>query len=458
MEFLNRNIELQKLRTVLDRDVAVFAVLYGRRRIGKSRLLQEITGGSDIYFLADENTRSLQLIYFSQVAARKIPGFDEVQYPDWRSMFTALNNSINGSCTIVLDEFPYLVKSAPELPSVIQNFLDLNPERKFNLVICGSSQRMMQGYVLSSSAPLYGRAREILNLHGLPPSWLSKSLDLDAVQTIEAYSVFGGIPRHCELLSDYSDLWSALTDLVFDRYGILRHEPERLFHDETDTPSQLISLCGLIGGGAHRLSEIAGRIQKKATNLSRPLQNLIEMGYVKREIPFGESVKSTRRTFYKLADPFMDFYFTFVAPNQSYIESGESSGIISSIRKRFNHFAGQMAEQLARRSVFGNPVFQGKFNEAGRWWGAGKNGRPMEIDVISESIDGNSLLVGEVKWEEQVDVQREIKKLQEKAESLPFPNTNRQLVLWTKHGIPELPEIYKGVQLVSAKDLVSVED
>ena len=191
---------------------------------------------------------------------------------------------------LVLDELPYLVQVSPALPSIIQRIVDRPGERPLRLVVCGSSQRMMQGLVLDETAPLYGRASEIVEVAPMPPEALPGALRLDAEDSVVAYSVWGGLPRNWELAADYPSTTEALAALVLDRNGVLHGEPQRLLLDDMRSAVQANSLLGLIGAGCHRLSELASRVGQSATNLGRPLSRLIDLGYVRREIPFGESI------------------------------------------------------------------------------------------------------------------------------------------------------------------------
>jgi len=199
LPFLNRDTEIKKIQTALKDKNPVLIVLYGRRRCGKSTLLQHISKKSDIYFLADQRESPLQREALSHEIERIIPHFSDVHYPSWDALLHNLNNQVKKTPSLILDEFPYLVQRSPELPSIIQRFFDLPMKKNFHLIICGSSQRMMQGIVLDATAPLYGRAKEILRITPLAPGWISKALSLDAAEAIKAYAILGGIPRYWEL-------------------------------------------------------------------------------------------------------------------------------------------------------------------------------------------------------------------------------------------------------------------
>jgi len=147
----------------------------------------------------------------------------------------------------------------------------------------------MQGLVLDRAAPLFGRASEILKISPLPAGWIEEALTLKSPEdAVEAYAVWGGAPRYWELAGDHPDLPSAIRSLVLSPLGVLFEEPSRLLLDDMRETTQVASILSLIGQGCHRISEIAARLEKPVTALSRPLQRLQDMDLVTREQPFGE--------------------------------------------------------------------------------------------------------------------------------------------------------------------------
>lgn len=203
------------------------------------------------------------------------------------------------------------------LPSIIQKIVDNTSRRKYHLILCGSSQQMMQGLILDSTSPLYGRADEIMKISPLEAGWISEAFDCKPDQTIVEYSVWGGVPRYWELRAGEKSFKTAVNKIIFDRYGVLHEEPVRLFLDDMRESVQAFSILFVVGNGSNSLSEIAGRLNKPATQLSRPIDNLIQLGYLKREVPFGEPEKNSKRGINRIPDPLMNFYFTFLVPNLS---------------------------------------------------------------------------------------------------------------------------------------------
>lgn len=422
MAFYNRDNEIRRLRRGLSGAQPRLMVLYGRRRCGKSTLIRKVLSEDDFYFMAAQADEAIQRAQLASVIAAKIRGFDQAVYPDWASLFTNLQNNLDGSLppvTLCLDEFPYLVKSSPSLPSVIQKIVDEMERRKFHLILCGSSQQMMQGIVLDSAAPLYGRSNEILKVAPLEAGWIMDSLDCTPAQAVEEYATWGGVPRYWELRQEYDTYEEAVKEAVLDRLGILHEEPTRLFLDDMRESIQAYSILSIVGKGRHKLSEIAGRLNKPATHLTRLLSRLIQLGYLSREIPFGESLESSKKTLYKLSDPFMNFFFSFVSPNLSHLELGLTEQVYESVAPRLNSFFAREWENLCRRSVPMAPVSDILFNRPSPWWGANINGEMMEVDLVAESVDKQHLLVGECKWTDVADPASIFQNLSRKAQLLP---------------------------------------
>ena len=420
MKFLNRHKEINRLTRSIASDTFKLLVIYGRRRLGKTRLLQKILKEDDIYFIADQRESPLQIQAFARQIGLKIKNFDKASYPDWESLFIALAHWMNKRRTVFIDEFPYLVKNVPELPSILQKMIDNKEIQPFNLVLCGSSQQMMQKMVIDQNAPLYGRANEILKLNPMSIYWLKEALNCSYINTIEEYSVWGGVPRYWEIRQQTNSLKEAIINQIFDIHGLLHEEPLRLFLDDTRDSVQMHTLISVIATGAKRLSEIGARTGKPVTQLNRPLQRLIELGYIKREIPFGLSKHTTKKSLYKIADPFIHFYYKFVVPEKTTLELGYTKKVYDAyVKERLPGYYAEIWEELCRQAI--PALWKSKMFEPGfRWWGNDINKSPTEIDIVSQTYDKQEILIGEAKWSSTRNIRSVLKKLEQKALYLPF--------------------------------------
>lgn len=418
--FHNRSQEIHRWQKAVARENAQFVVVYGRRRCGKSTLIRQLISSDDCYHLSVQGDEALQRSLFSQTLSLRFPGFELGTYLNWSVLFEALIRRGGERFNLVIDEFPYLVKTSPSLPSIIQHLLEDRSRLNFNLLLCGSSQHMMEDTVLSANAPLYGRADEIMQITPLAAGYLQDHLPgLAAEDLIREYAVWGGVPRYWELRSRYENLAEAIKDLLLTPTSLLKDEPRRLLLDDVRSLVQPISLLTLIAGGANRLSELGARSQKPAAELTRPLNRLIELGYVDKLTPYGTSLRSSRHTLYTVADHFMRFYHRFVLPRASQIELSKQEEVWQNIAQQFDQFTGQTWEMMCREAV-GRGLAGEDFLPCQRWWGKTQSGQPVEIDLVTRSADGKKLLLGECKWSDVSKPETQHQRLRSLGPALPF--------------------------------------
>ncbi len=425
-------------------------MVYGRRRIGKTRLLLEWAARHDgLYTVADQSSAAIQRRYFAEAVSRRLPGFADVEYRDWATCLSRLAREARAAGwrgPVIFDELPYLVVPSPELPSALQRFLDHDArEARLVVAVAGSSQRMMQGLVLASDSPLFGRAREILELRPMAPPHLKSALGLKShISIIEAFTAWGGVPRYWELAAGVKGkVRTAVDELVLDPLGPLHREPDRLLIEELPSAVALRPLLDAIGAGAHRISEIAGRVGRPATSLSRPMERLLGMGLVEREVPFGEPERKGKRSLYRVRDPFFRLWFRVVAPYR-----GLLAGVGRGQRRRLldRHWDGLVAatwEEMCRGAVSrldDDPSARtgGPHGEVRRWW----RGNAPEWDIVAESLAGDRLLLGEVKWSAKPFSSRDLKRLEREIASRPPP---------------DLPQRFRGREIRRALFLPALE-
>lgn len=465
MDFLDRRNELARLERLSAAPDGGLAVIWGRRRIGKTRLLLEwveATGGT--YWVADQSSGDVQRRYFASQMASVLPGFADVEYPDWSAAFARLARDAEQRGwrgPLVIDELPYLVAANPEVPSVLQRFIDHGFKQvRLVLALSGSSQRMMQGTVLDHDAPLYGRAQEMFALQPIPPGFLRDGLQFARARDIvTAFSMWGGVPRYWELAAAFGTrTLDAVEALVLDPAGALHEEPQRLLLE--DAAVHLRPSLDAIGGGAHRLSEIAGRIGARATSLGRPLLQLAELGYIRRELPFGASERDSKRSLYKIDDPFMRMWFRLVAPRRSALAQLPRRARRTLLQSALPGLVGDAWESMCRRAVPGLAhELGGQYLAAARFW----HGSGPEWDVLAWSDDGSRLLVGEAKWTDkatnQASVDRALRSLLGKGVPVAGLGPERvQHVLF----VPELParkpKVPPGVSMIDAESVLRALD
>ena len=422
MEFVDRINEQRRLGMLLEADEPNFIIVRGRRRIGKSALIGRVLTDKDIYYEADRTSAPNQMMQLSEVIAHRFPGFADAVYRDWRSLLTALNHRTTEKFTLCLDEFPYLAEGSPELPSVIQGLLDSGALR-YNLVVCGSSQQMMYDLTHDETSPLYGRGAADFKVGPISIAYLPLALGVDAEQAVTEYSLWGGVPRYWKLRESAGSFADAVGFHLLSSYGALYEEPVRLFRDDIKDTVKTATIMSIVGSGVNRLSEIAARCGEPATNLSRPLAKLVSLGYLEKEIPYGESPKSSKRSLYRIADPFLSFYYKFVVPNRSFIELDRMDPVNHSLNIRLSSHIAYWWEHICRDAVSGNTIDGITYGEARRWWS-----KDAEIDVVVESLDHTTILLGECKWSDTDNAGELTRRLEHLAQALPFTQGKKVII------------------------------
>lgn len=315
--FVNREIELAEL-TRLSRHEGL-VVVFGRRRIGKTSLLTEWrrrSGG--LYSQAVEGSVSLQL---AQTYCDLEEGLDVGIEPRTWSDFFALLDAHRGRLVVCLDEFPYLVASEPSLPSMLQKWLDHRTKKDVLLVLAGSSTRMMHAAFLDANAPLYGRALRMIRVGPMSfRTFCAFRRARPSERSFELFALTGGVPKYWQWL-DLAAGGRRAVDvadrLFFSSFGWMEDEPRRVLSDERLSGLAAASVLEAIGRGAHRPSEIAGRLGAPQTSLSKVFQALLDASLVVRDVPYGASERDPKRTLYRIGDPALRFWYSVYSPHRS---------------------------------------------------------------------------------------------------------------------------------------------
>jgi AAA+ ATPase superfamily predicted ATPase len=378
MEFVNRDAELRELDAAAKRGGLL--VVFGRRRVGKTRLLRQWLQPRDgLYSQAIEAQRDLQI---QQVFADIRPQLETQLVPKtWPELLEILALQ-KRRWVLCLDEFPYLTAVDASLPSQLQKWLDHSLPRGCLLIVAGSSTRMMNDLFLHRAAPLYGRARKRLHVQPMdyPAFCDARDLRPGDPDSFEKFACVGGIPKYWEFLEPGQDAVALAESLYFDYAPYMEQEPQRILRDEGITGLNAVAVLEAVGRGAERPSEIAVRLGTAQTNLSRLLQQLLDTSILTRELPFGESVRSTKKTLYRIQDPTMRFWFRVYSPHQSRWRTYAAT----EKHKLIHDHAATVFEDFCRA----------RFSGGQRYWE-----RSIELDLVApDPNDAKRLFVAEVKW------------------------------------------------------------
>ena len=410
--FVNRADELDRLDDLFDADRATLGVVYGRRRLGKTRLVKKALEdhGKTVFYQARQKTAELQLEQFIEVAAAEFPGIEDIR-PDWERLFRYLGDR---DAIVVLDEFPYLIEQDESLPSVLQALFDHAFDASSpTFVLVGSSISMMEEATLLGDSPLYGRTALKLDIRPLSFGAATEFLptDISADEAVRAWSVFGGVPYYLEELNEDRPLGENIQRLILTRHGSLRNEPEYVLRMELTEPTRYFSILEAIAGGATSRNEIAGATGIEYNQLSTYLDRLSRLRLIERHVPVTEKLERSKRSRYRLRDPLFRFWFRFLyGSTDRYDQFGENA-YDRLIKPELADFVAPAFEELCCRALWGlydeTPII-----DVGQWWY-----QDHEIDVVGLT-NAETLVVGECKYRSARTDHDALRSLESHAEAL----------------------------------------
>jgi hypothetical protein len=333
--FLGRAPELAFLEELFHSRKPELFVLYGRRRVGKTELLQRFCAGRRaVYFLAAQVRDRDNLRTFRAACAE---GLDDalagsVELPDWTAALAFLADRANGERLVcVLDEFPYLCEANKSVPSQLQRFWDtIGKQSSLLLVLCGSQVSFMEREVLAERSPLFGRRTAQKRLEPLlPPSTLAFFPRWKLADRVLAYAILGGMPAYLRRFDDARPLRENIRRDLLRPEGYLFEEVQFLLRSELSNPATYNSLLAAVARGAARLNDIALEVGVDSTAANKYLHVLRELGLVEREVPMTDpDPLRSRRGTYRVADRFLQFHFRHLQPHLSLIHAGRGMRVL----------------------------------------------------------------------------------------------------------------------------------
>jgi len=395
------------LDVLLARPGAQFAVVYGRRRVGKTTLLLEWARRSGlpfIYWVAARESSALLLRTFSQAiynhAHPDTPADPLFTYPTWEmALREAAALGKDTRLILLVDEFPYAAQSESALPSLLQNAWDHAFKPTQTVLVLAGSQVGMMVDLLSYHAPLYGRMTAQLALKPLPFRALAQFFPrYTAAERVAVYAILGGIPAYLEKFSDHVSLAANVREQILSVTSIFQNEPLFLLQDEVREVTNYLAVIRAIGEGAHTLDAITLMSGLPKNHVSTYLARLQELAFVRREVPATiPPGKRTTRGRHVLADAYLRFYFRFIAPNRALLEQGLLNRLWQLIGEGLRAFVGQTAFEEICRTWTLEQAAAGRLpflpDAVGRHWSP-----DSEIDVVAINWRERQVLLGECKW------------------------------------------------------------
>ena len=403
--FYCREEELRTMNNRYKKGHFECVVIYGRRRVGKTALINEFCKGKPTVYFSALNACSQENLEALSKAIYTCQNPDSTSTPTYRSYEDALEAitemSMEKRLVFVIDEYPYLAKAEKSISSRLQYIIDHSwQDSRIYLILCGSSMSFMEYQVLGYESPLYGRRTAQFKIQALTYREITEfHPELKAADQALLYGVTGGIPHYINKLDVESNLDEALLDNLFSTSSYLFEEPENLLKQELREPAIYNSVISAIAAGASRSNEISTKVGVESGVCAKYLKVLLDLGILKKETPITE--KSGKKTIYVIDDNFFRFWYRFVPRNMSVISAGRMRLVYEQAVKRFYpDYMGLVFEKMCQEYLLRYAkVLPILLSNVGQWWGTdSKTHKEVQIDIVGAPVDGNEYLIGSCKY------------------------------------------------------------
>lgn len=401
-----REIELQKLESLYNSKKFEFLIIYGRRRIGKTTILQAFAKRHRcIFFSAQEKNDALNLHDFSKVIQEFFSGEYISDFSDWESAFSFLTNKLNDKEKLILmiDEFPFIASTNPAIKSILQHYIDHDWKNKnIMLILCGSSVSFMLNDVMGYKSPLFGRITSSFEVEAF--DYLDSARFFDGYSSMDkmiCYGILGGVPRYLESFDNQLSLHENIKMKILDSAAYLNDEPQTLLRMELREPSIYNSILEAVSKGKNKILEIADYMHEDKTKCSKYMLTLQTLRLVERVVPCGEN-ENSRKAIYEMADNYYKFWYRFVFSNRDYFELLGIDQACDEIMVEMNDYMGVIFEKACREYIV-RLAKKGKLPfvpfTLGKWWGNNPVIRAQDdVDILGLNKDGTKGLFGECKF------------------------------------------------------------
>ena len=428
--FIGRQTELGFLEDKYQADGGQLVIIYGRRRVGKTELLRKFCASKEhVFYSCTESLDSQQLANFSERVLQKgIPAAKYLNsFTNWeQALGSVAELPGNGKKLLIIDEFPYMVKGNNSIPSILQNLWDAGlKDANVMIVLCGSATSFIEKEILSEKNPLYGRTTGILKI--LPLDFYDSAQFFPSYSMedkITAYAILGGIPHYLKQFDSRLALEQNICKNILTRGSILYSEIEFLMRQELREVSTYNMIIEAIALGNTGLNDISQKTQLDKTKLSAYLKNLRDLGIIYREFSMESPAKeqaNIQRGLYQITDNYFAFWYTFVFPNLSELETDDVDGIWRYVvQPELDRFTSHAFEDVCRqylRRQNRKGLLPFRFTKIGRWWN-----KSEEVDIMATESKKQKLLLGECKYKSSSFRKADLEHLQRKlplAEKLP---------------------------------------
>ena len=441
--FIGREKELADLNELYSQDRFQLFVLYGRRRVGKTTLLNEFCRNKDtIFYSAEQSNNKLNLEKFSSLVFDFYGENNLEPFSSWTNALSYIDERQKDTrLVLVIDEFPYLAKKNRTLLSELQHIID-HKLAKGNLfmILCGSYMGFMEKEVLGSKSPLFGRRTSQLHMKPFNYQTSSKFLDgFSDAEKLELYGAFGGTPLYLQQINTNETFEENIRRAYLKVTSYLYEEALLLLRQEVQEPGVYSAIIEAIAGGYTKANEISTKIGEDSAKCLKYIKTLCELGILHRETPFGEK-ESSRKTIYGISDFMFRFWYRYVFANRTLIETGAQQAVWEKrIEPDYNSYMGLVFEKVCRDYLCvknANGELPILFTSIGRWWGTNPVTHSQEeIDLVAN--DGKDYIFGECKWRNDKTDLSVLCELKAKADIFSKNKNNTYYALFSKSGFTD---------------------
>ncbi len=430
--FVGRDLELKTLNDLYNEDRLQFIPITGRRRVGKTRLIEEfIKDKRSIMFKAVPGNETINLSLFNEL----VSGDPTPQRLD-RILWKIEEISDGERLVLVIDEYPNLVEDAKHNGGLINNFIEaVRDSSKLFIILCGSSMSIMESEVMGKKSPLYGRRTGQIRLQPFDFETSMKMLTgFSRTDALAIYGLVGGIPYYLEQFDPDESLEENIKDHYLNPTCVIAGEPELMFLTEFRKPATYYSVIHAISRGRRTPSEIGQMVDINTDMVSHILTRLDLLGFVRKDEPFGGRTKDVH---YVVDDRLLASYFRFVYPSFKDMTGADIDNAYRYIDRDLNQYLGHVFEDVCAEYVRKHG-----YNDVDRWWKG-----PDEIDIVATSDD--SMLLAECKYRNELTDADLIDDLMEKSKKIRTNGMTVRYALFSKSGYTKVAEMRAGMEGIS---------
>lgn len=459
---IGRMQEMNQLERMYTGERFEFMVMYGRRRIGKTTILQEFSKThKTIFFSAQEKNDALNLQDFSRLVQEYFDGNFISNFANWEDALNYLGRkSQDQKIVLIVDDFPFLAETNPSIKSILQHKIDHDwKDRNLFLILCGSSVSFMLNDVMGYESPLYGRSTESMEVQ--PFDYLESAAffpNYSEEEKLIAYGMLGGVPRYLNAFDPGRSLRGNLISEILAEGAFLNDEPQTMLRMELREPAVYNSILEAVANGCNRVVEIADRIHEEKSKCSKYMLTLQTLHLLKKHVPCGEP-NGSKKGIYEITDHFYRFWYRYVFSNKSYYSMLGVDKAADEIMREINEYMGPVFEDicrqyLIRRAKAGTLPFTPY--TIGKWWGNNPVIKAQDdVDLLALDRKGERGIFVECKFRNRPMAMEEYDDLVTAAEA--FPDVKEKMLLFiSKSGFTEAVKRRaekEGAELVEAGEM-----